>query len=101
MPGAARARSAPRGVTAVASAMTRPAPPVANEPRWTKVPVVGDPLRREEYGAHRRNADAVAERDGSQGKRLEQAGHGWPKGTQVSEVRKKGVLTVHVDALAR
>ena len=33
----------PSGATALASAMTRPAPPVANWPRWTKCQSPGTP----------------------------------------------------------
>ena len=64
----------PSGETAVASAITSPAPPDARA-EMDEVPVIRHAVLRGIH-AHGRNADAIAERDGFNGERIEEMGHG-------------------------
>ncbi len=64
----------PSGVTAEASTITAPAPPVARAPRWTRCHSDRHALARRVL-AHRRDPDAVAELDVPEGDGGQQQGH--------------------------
>ena len=65
----------PSGATAAASVKTSAAPPTARDAEMGEMPVVGEAVVAGIL-AHRRNADAIGERDVAQAKRAEEVRHG-------------------------